>query len=99
MRRTTRTCGIALAVASGLAAFAVPEIAWAPPLCHGIVYHREQLTLRVREATIDGVAVPLPSGSFAVSAGCPPDSVVGTLADPDPNVVDGVHQWTWVRKP
>jgi hypothetical protein len=89
----------ALAIATGIVVFAVPKAAWAPPICRGIAYHVEQLNLRAREATADGVAVPLPTGQFVIASRCEPDSLSGTLADVDPNLTNGQRQTTWVRKP
>jgi hypothetical protein len=82
-----------------LAAIAVPNVAWAPPICHRTLYHREQLTLRVRQASIDGVAAPVPDESFALTAGCPPASLVAALYDPDPDVPDGQQTLTLVQSP
>jgi hypothetical protein len=99
MLRPNRGLSHALAIATGMVVFAVPKVAWAPPICRGVAYHVEQFNLRAREATADGVAVPLPTSQFVIASRCEPDSLSGTLADVDPNLTNGQRQTTWVRKP
>jgi hypothetical protein len=99
MLRLNRGLSLAFAVATGIAVFAVPKVAWAPPICRGVAYHVEQFNLRAREATADGVAVPLPTGQFVIASRCEPDSLSGTLADVDPTLTNGRRETTWVRTP
>ena len=86
-RESCRRLVLYAGLLGGAAIALLPARAWAPPLCPGTHLDSDRLVLRVRTATVDGVALDVTAfqsvSPFFLESGCSLDSLDGMLAEPD----------------